>query len=656
MTKRSNIKILVACHKPSELPDNKLMLPVQVGATNAKTDLGLQRDDDGDNISAKNPGYCELTALYWAWKNLDADYYGLFHYRRFYSFADEKFPVSDDGHCMIRAKALSPMVFHKFGLDDEAKMRQIIESNDLIVHEPRPVAEIPTPRGIDGKNVYDHYRLHDGTIIKTTDIDQMLKLIDDKYPTEAPYIHEYMKGRTFLGYNMFIMRKKFFNAMCSFEFDVLGQMEQLIGSDLPNRSKNANRIYGYLAEILTSAYIYYIQRSNPDLHVRKLQMIYALETDKLQYLKPIDSAKTIVFDLTSMNPGGSESMQLSNEVAKRTLYFLPVLSRFIDKIDTNTKYDVILAINGKLDKITEGAINQIVGRVNNVSLRYLNAAPWLMSTDEVYNYKVPLNVLLPWILRDYSNKVALLSWNCWINSDIADLFKEAVGTGIAVWSAVNSFLEGCLREISPEHKKARIEILGEDLGLKEDDIVYDSVLIYDMSIARNLRPINEVAGKYAKLNVRYGSGEILSYLYRGKSSHLDQTWNYQIPTDSGVDYVENFFTSIVYNKKWSKLLGDYKLGSFFADSVEAPSIGGARCSFILDYYTEFSRLAIWPLAHTVIAKSTISVDNNYQPDGGLRLKLVPLGSRRDRLATMFLPKGSARRHVVHKLYHKIFDK
>lgn len=78
-----DIKILVAAHKPYWMPDDDVYLPIQVGAA-GKESLGWQRDDEGDNISAKNPNYCELTALYWAWKNLKADYIGLCHYRRYF--------------------------------------------------------------------------------------------------------------------------------------------------------------------------------------------------------------------------------------------------------------------------------------------------------------------------------------------------------------------------------------------------------------------------------------------------------------------------------------------------------------------------------------------------------------------------------------------
>lgn len=81
------IKILVAAHKNFPMPkDKELYLPILVGATkNYKNGMNFQRDDQGKNISLKNPKYNELTAVYWAWKNIDAEAVGLVHYRRYFS-------------------------------------------------------------------------------------------------------------------------------------------------------------------------------------------------------------------------------------------------------------------------------------------------------------------------------------------------------------------------------------------------------------------------------------------------------------------------------------------------------------------------------------------------------------------------------------------
>ena len=81
----SELRIIVATHKPYRMPEGSCYLPLQVGAF-GKPSLGpeYRRDDEGENISARNSSWCELTGLYWAWKNLRADALGLVHYRRLF--------------------------------------------------------------------------------------------------------------------------------------------------------------------------------------------------------------------------------------------------------------------------------------------------------------------------------------------------------------------------------------------------------------------------------------------------------------------------------------------------------------------------------------------------------------------------------------------
>ena len=98
MVQGKTVKIIVAAHKVFRMPQDEMYIPLHVGAQGKSgpngepLDLGYVKDNTGDNISLKNPGYCELTGLYWAWKNLSSDYIGLAHYRRHFSLHKTKDP------------------------------------------------------------------------------------------------------------------------------------------------------------------------------------------------------------------------------------------------------------------------------------------------------------------------------------------------------------------------------------------------------------------------------------------------------------------------------------------------------------------------------------------------------------------------------------
>ena len=128
MENQKNIKILIATHKLYEMPTDPMYLPIHVGKK-GKEEIGFIGDETGENISEKNPYYCELTALYWAWKNLNADYIGLAHYRRHFSYRKK-----------------SKKTFENVLTYSEAS--SLLENVDVIV---------PKKRKYYIENLYDHY-------------------------------------------------------------------------------------------------------------------------------------------------------------------------------------------------------------------------------------------------------------------------------------------------------------------------------------------------------------------------------------------------------------------------------------------------------------------------------------------------------------------
>ena len=97
----SDIKLFVT-HTPNRdtmRVENPLFYNVIAGSDfqTKKVPDGMYQDNQGENISSKNKSYCELTTQYWAWKNMQADYYGFCHYRRFFSFNEKKLPETSWG-------------------------------------------------------------------------------------------------------------------------------------------------------------------------------------------------------------------------------------------------------------------------------------------------------------------------------------------------------------------------------------------------------------------------------------------------------------------------------------------------------------------------------------------------------------------------------
>nr|WP_317280416.1 DUF4422 domain-containing protein [uncultured Fusobacterium sp.] len=216
-----DIKILVATHKKYEMPKYLCYLPLHVGKKR-KDNLGYIGDDTGDNISEKNPYYCELTGVYWAWKNLKADYIGLVHYRR-----------------QFRGKNKQENSLFDTVLSD-VEIKELLKETDII---------LPKKRNYYIENLYDHYR-HTMYIEPLDVTGEIIKEFYPEYYKEFEKLHKRTSAHMF---NMFIMKRKDFDKYCEWLFDILGKLEKRVDSSKYD-SFHA-RFYGRVSELLLDIWL-----------------------------------------------------------------------------------------------------------------------------------------------------------------------------------------------------------------------------------------------------------------------------------------------------------------------------------------------------------------------------------------------------------------
>ncbi|KRL94203.1 hypothetical protein FD28_GL000755 [Levilactobacillus hammesii DSM 16381] len=216
------VKILVAAHKAFPMPDDKtLYLPVLVGAKqNYRSGITYQRDDEGKNISYKNTNYNELTAVYWAWKNLTGvDAIGLVHYRRM------------------------------FFLKRSRKLEDVLKLSDVTHMLEKYDVVLPNVRKYYIESNYSHYvHAHEKMPLL-----KLREVISDTCPDYLISFDDVMRRRQAHMFNMFIMKREKFDDYCKWIFEVLHQLE--IRIDISGYSDQEKRVFGYLSELLMDVWI-----------------------------------------------------------------------------------------------------------------------------------------------------------------------------------------------------------------------------------------------------------------------------------------------------------------------------------------------------------------------------------------------------------------
>lgn len=189
--------------------------PIQVGAALCKERVANILDCDGENISAKNGNYSELTALYWIWKNRlvkpsadsEYEYYGLAHYRRILELTE----------------------------DDVLKLAD----NEVDVVLPYPMPYEP--------DIEAHHKRY----LKKEDWNVLWQTIQEFTPEYSEKFAHILTQKYFYNYNIILARKEILKEYCGWLFPILERVEEL---SVPTGKERADRYMGYIGETLSTLY------------------------------------------------------------------------------------------------------------------------------------------------------------------------------------------------------------------------------------------------------------------------------------------------------------------------------------------------------------------------------------------------------------------
>lgn len=204
----NDLIIYMATHSEKCSHIDDYIVPIQVGKALNEKQIEEITDDTGNNISSKNGVYCELTALYWIWKNSNNKYVGLYHYRR------------------------------RFDIDKNVILN-ILKNKDVILPKKK-VFRI----SLKEQYMREHNKKDWKVLIDT------LKEYYPKYYESSKNIFE---SNEMYRFNMFIMKKELFDKYCEWLFPLIFEVEERTKNIV--RDKYQKRYIGFMAERLFTLYI-----------------------------------------------------------------------------------------------------------------------------------------------------------------------------------------------------------------------------------------------------------------------------------------------------------------------------------------------------------------------------------------------------------------
>lgn len=500
-----SIRIFVTTHKDVDVPSRSSTIqPVQVGMRMESQRLpGMFHDDEGENISVKNPMYCELTTQYWAWKNVDAEYYGFCHYRRYFDFSDTEHEENPYGEIIddyIDADAI-----REYGLDDETIARTV-RGYDVITTRYGDLAEIIDRHGTPKKVWEAAPKLID------EDLHRMYDILCAMHPDYKQDAIAFFNGNRSCFCNMFIMRKDIFHDYCAWLFPLLEAFER--NTDMSHYSKEALRTPGHLAERLLNIYLMHHQRIGSNWKTKELQCVHFTNPELQETLVPLDASITDSIVPVVFAADDNYVPQLTT-----TIYSA------MKNASPDRHYDVVvLQRNIAWDK-QERMRTFFYHQFDNMTLRFINVDRLVSGVNLTTNnahisvetyYRFLIQQVLP-----FYDKVLYLDSDIIINGDIAELYDTELGDNLL--AAVHDI--DFLGNLNVKHG-LRMGYATDVLHMKNPyDYFQAGVLVFNTRAMREHYALQQWLEYASNPEYIYNDQDVLNAHCEGKVVFLDWSWN-----------------------------------------------------------------------------------------------------------------------------------
>lgn len=602
------IKIFVT-HTPNTsqaLVQNPLFCHVAAGSDFQTGPLpeGMLADNTGENISYKNKAYCELTTQYWAWKNVQADYYGFSHYRRYFSFAPGMLPEADCGCIVcshINGKMENMLCLH------EEDIRRKVGQYDFLIAKGIPV------RALWAKNVYEHYRKAPG--LKIRDYALFLQILCEKYPHLRNAARAYSSGKVFYPCNMFIMKKELFAEYAGMLFAVLEEFEKR--SDMRMYSREGYRTPGHLGERFAGIYYSYLKQKG-GYRLGELQMAMVSHAGAEGYVEPLAGEIPIVLaaDREYVPILFTCLKSLAGCTDARRDYHIYIFHTDIGAEDMQTFREGLACRNIKIDFVDVGA------RVAGYRLKAKEHI-----TEETFYRFLVLDIL------KNCPKAVYLDSDMVIRRDIAGLYGLPLGDCLLAAARDPDFI-GQYNGANPDTRHYCDNVL----KLKNPyRYVQAGVLVLNVQGLRRETDVEQLFRMAEDGDYRYSDQDILNIVCAGRVKKLDMAWN--VLTDSRQRHSMIQSAPAAVLEEYEQARQDPYIIHYAGDSKPWKNPAG-------DFAEEF-----WKIARQTPYYEELLCRMKMQ-DAKSTLAEKMLGILKQ-AAKKTLPQGSRIRHAVGRLYWRL---